>query len=65
MSKKAFPVNNNARATSTWKCPKCEDIRNGFQFSEIPNSGIPFCGECDCDMDLVAVVIDGVSQTVK
>jgi hypothetical protein len=63
VEKSLAPVSNDARATSTWKCPDCGLISEGHTFSWMVKNGTVTC-DCGTDMDLEAVVIDGVSQKV-
>jgi hypothetical protein len=38
---------------SDWKCPKCNTEAKGIALSEIEDVGIPMCGECGEDMELI------------
>ena len=62
-NKRKLP-NNNDRATSSWKCPDCDKESKGHTFKWIMTNGTVTC-DCGCNMDLVAVVIDGVSQDIE
>jgi transcription initiation factor IIE alpha subunit len=38
-------------ATSYWFCPRCSVKVEGITFQYLAEAGIPYCSECDCDME--------------